>query len=181
MRQQEFPPLDFAVMPRCAEPATFRRTPSVPSSAGLERALVGVPCALGSTTRAGARHGPAQRRELSRLSRRVNAASASAPCELCQGPPSATRPHTRSTSWTASRRFRRFAPRGLPRASCRSRPGATTRSPCRSCGPSPRRGRWATSTSRPTPTPSIPYSAPRSIMARRSGGPAKRSSWTPGA
>ena|SRR5205823_1008480 len=75
MRQQEFQPLDSAVIPRFAEPATFMRTPYVQSYAGLDIALVGVPFDLGSTNRAGARHGPAQIREMSRLIRRVNASS----------------------------------------------------------------------------------------------------------
>jgi guanidinopropionase len=83
MRPQEFQPLDSAVIPRFAEPATFMRTPYVHSYAGLEIALVGVPFDLGSTNRAGARHGPAQIREMSRLIRRVNAASAIAPFDLC--------------------------------------------------------------------------------------------------
>ena len=82
-RPQEFQPLDSAVIPRFAEPATFMRTPYVPSYAGLDIALVGVPFDLGSTNRAGARHGPAQIREMSRLIRRVNASSAIAPFDLC--------------------------------------------------------------------------------------------------
>ena len=69
MRPQEFQPLDSAVIPRFAEPATFMRTPYVSSYAGLDIALVGVPFDLGSTNRAGARHGPAQIREMSRLIR----------------------------------------------------------------------------------------------------------------
>src|SRR5437773_10579356 len=84
MRQQDFQPLDSAVIPRFAEPATFMRTPYVPSYAGLDIALVGVPFDLGSTNRAGARHGPAQLREMSRLIRRVNASSARGPVDICQ-------------------------------------------------------------------------------------------------
>ena len=52
-RPQEFQPLDSAVIPRFAEPATFMRTRYVPSYAGLDIALVGVPFDLGSTNRAG--------------------------------------------------------------------------------------------------------------------------------
>src|SRR4029450_9310307 len=81
--QQGFQPLDSAVIPRFAEPATFMRTPHVQSYAGLDIALVGVPFDLGSTNRAGARHGPAQIREMSRLIRRVNASSAIAPFDIC--------------------------------------------------------------------------------------------------
>jgi guanidinopropionase len=83
MRQQGFQPLDSAVIPRFAEPATFMRTPYVQSYAGLDIALVGVPFDLGSTNRASARHGPAQIREMSRLIRRVNASSAIAPFDIC--------------------------------------------------------------------------------------------------
>ena len=36
MRPQEFQPLDSAVIPRFAEPATFMRTPYVSSYAGLD-------------------------------------------------------------------------------------------------------------------------------------------------
>src|SRR5512132_1918116 len=59
------------------------RPPYVHSYAGLDIALVGVPFDLGSTNRAGARHGPAQIREMSRLIRRVNASSAVAPFDIC--------------------------------------------------------------------------------------------------
>src|SRR5256884_6822959 len=59
------------------------RPPYVHRYAGLDIALVGVPFDLGSTNRSGARHGPAQIREMSRLIRRVNASSAIAPFDLC--------------------------------------------------------------------------------------------------
>ena len=66
-------PIDSAVTPRFAEPATFMRTPHVTDYDGLDIGLVGVPFDLGSTNRAGARHGPSQIREMSRLIRKVNA------------------------------------------------------------------------------------------------------------
>ena len=100
MRPQEFQPLDSAVIPRFAEPATFMRTPYVQNYVGLDIALVGVPFDLGSTNRAGARHGPAQIREMSRWIRRVNAASAIAPFDLCHVADVGDAPKTRSTSWT---------------------------------------------------------------------------------
>ena len=43
MRQQGFQPLDSAVIPRFAEPATFMRTPYVQSYAGLDIALGAIP------------------------------------------------------------------------------------------------------------------------------------------
>src|SRR2546426_10129570 len=82
-RARKLSPIDSAVTPRFAQPATFMRTPFVPGAEGLDIALVGVPFDLGSTNRAGARHGPAQIREMSRLIRRVNASSALAPFEIC--------------------------------------------------------------------------------------------------
>jgi len=77
-------PLDSAVVPRFAEPATFMRVPNVKDPAGLDVALAGIPFDLGSTNRNGARHGPAQIREMSRLIRKVNASNRIAPFELCR-------------------------------------------------------------------------------------------------
>lgn len=77
-------PLDSAVVPRYAGPATFMRTPHLASAEGLDIALAGVPFDLGSTNRAGPRHGPAQIREMSRLIRQVNPSSDIAPFELCK-------------------------------------------------------------------------------------------------
>lgn len=76
-------PIDSAVIPRFAQPATFMRTPFVPEADGIDIALAGVPFDLGSTNRAGARHGPAQIREMSRLIRQVNPWSKLAPFDLC--------------------------------------------------------------------------------------------------
>ena len=84
MSHHQFRPIDSAVTPRFAEPASFMRTPYVKSYAGLDIALVGVPFDLGSTNRAGARHGPAQIRDMSRLIRQVNASSSIAPFDICQ-------------------------------------------------------------------------------------------------
>jgi len=81
---QRYAPIDSAVTPRFAEPATFMRTPHVTDYQHLDIALVGVPFDLGSTNRAGARHGPAQIREMSRLIRKVNASNRIAPFDICQ-------------------------------------------------------------------------------------------------
>ncbi len=81
----DFPqPIDSAVVPRFAQVATFMRMPAVASPADLDIALAGVPFDLGSTNRAGARHGPAQIREMSRLIRQVHPASGIAPFRLCR-------------------------------------------------------------------------------------------------
>lgn len=79
-----FQPIDSAVTPRYAEPATFMRTPWHPGGEGLDIALAGIPFDLGSTNRAGPRHGPAQVREMSRLIRKVNASSRIAPFDICK-------------------------------------------------------------------------------------------------
>ena len=76
-------PIDSAIVPRFAQPATFMRTPYIPDAEGVDIALVGVPFDLGSSNRDGPRHGPAQIREMSRLIRQVNPASRLAPFELC--------------------------------------------------------------------------------------------------
>src|SRR5271169_531497 len=76
-------PLDAGVVPRFAEFATFMRTPRVTSLQGVDVGLVGVPFDLGTNFRTGARQGPAQIREMSRIIRRVNASSRIAPFRLC--------------------------------------------------------------------------------------------------
>jgi guanidinopropionase len=54
------------------------------SPADLDIAMFGVPFDLGSSFRSGARHGPAQIREMSRLIREVNYATRIAPFDLCR-------------------------------------------------------------------------------------------------
>jgi guanidinopropionase len=76
-------PLNAAVIPRFAEAATFMRTPRVSDPTKVDIALVGVPFDLGTGFRTGARQGPAQIREMSRIIRRVNATSRIAPFRLC--------------------------------------------------------------------------------------------------
>ena len=75
---------DSAVVPRFAQPATFMRAACSDSLDGVEIALVGVPFDLGSTNRAGPRHGPAQIREMSRLVRGYHPGLGINPFELCR-------------------------------------------------------------------------------------------------
>jgi len=75
-------PHDSAFVPRFSEVATFMRTPAVEIGSGLDVALVGVPFDLGTTFRTGARQGPAQIREMSRLIRQVNPTNGIAPFRL---------------------------------------------------------------------------------------------------
>ena len=74
--------LDSRVTPRFAQPASFMRAPFAASD--IDIALVGCPFDLGSSNRAGTRHGPAQIREMSRLIRKVNGATGVAPFSLCR-------------------------------------------------------------------------------------------------
>ncbi len=77
-------PIDSAVVPRFSQVATFMRTPLVEDWSRIDIGLVGVPFDLGATNRAGARHGPAQIREMSRLIRQVNPSTLVAPFELAR-------------------------------------------------------------------------------------------------
>lgn len=75
-------PVDAAKVPRFAGHATFMRLPAVPSAAGLDIALVGIPWDGGTTNRAGARHGPREVRNLSSLMRAAHHASGVAPFRI---------------------------------------------------------------------------------------------------
>jgi guanidinopropionase len=76
-------PINAAVVPRFAEAPTFMRCPRVSDPGKVDIALIGVPFDLGTGFRTGARQGPAQIREMSRIIRRVNATSKIAPFRLC--------------------------------------------------------------------------------------------------
>ena len=76
--------LDASRVPRFAGLSTFMRHPHVADPAELDIALVGVPFDLGILNRSGARQGPAQIREMSRLIRRVNPSSNIMPSGICK-------------------------------------------------------------------------------------------------
>jgi len=78
-----FQPVDAAVVPRFANPATFMRTQRAEVGDGVDIALVGVPFDLGTNFRTGARSGPAAVREASRIIRQVHPTSGIAPFKLC--------------------------------------------------------------------------------------------------
>src|SRR4029453_9887980 len=82
-REPPLQPLDASVVPRFADLATFMRTPRMSDPTKVDIALVGVPFDLGTGFRTGARQGPAQIREMSRIIRRANAPSRIAPFRLC--------------------------------------------------------------------------------------------------
>jgi guanidinopropionase len=79
----KFKPVDAAVVPRFAGIATFMRTVRHDISDEIDIALVGVPFDMGVNFRSGARHGPAQVREMSRHIRQVHPTSGIKPYELC--------------------------------------------------------------------------------------------------
>ena len=77
-------PLDSKQFPRFASIATFMRSKHRESPQGLDIALIGVPFDLGSSSRAGSRHGPSQIRDMSRLYRQVHFTTKIAPFEVCR-------------------------------------------------------------------------------------------------
>ena len=81
---ETFKPVDAAVVPRFAGVATFMRTTVHEISDELDIGLIGVPFDMGVNYRAGARHGPAQVREMSRLIRQVHPTSNIKPYEICK-------------------------------------------------------------------------------------------------
>ena len=77
-------PLDGVVTPRFAGPVTFMRLPQIEDASQLDIALLGVPFDLGTTNRAGARHGPREIRNMSAIIRRVHPVTRVEPCRLCR-------------------------------------------------------------------------------------------------
>ena len=76
--------LDAAQTPRFVQPGSFMRAPFAAAANGVDIAMIGVPYDLGSSNRAGPRHGPAQVREMSRLIRAVNGSTGVSPFQLCK-------------------------------------------------------------------------------------------------
>ena len=132
-------PMDGYVTPRFAGPVTFMRLPVIEDASQLDIALLGVPFDLGTTNRAGARHGPREIRNMSSIIRRVNPATRVEPCRLvprgrCRrhadqpGRPDDLAAHDRGPRGGDPRRRRLDAgagrrPPGLPAHPARHRPG----------------------------------------------------------
>ncbi len=72
-------PLGGNEMPRFGGPATMMRLPAREDAVGLDACFVGVPFDIGTSNRAGARHGPRQIRAESSLIRPYNMATRAAP------------------------------------------------------------------------------------------------------
>jgi len=83
-KQSEGLPIDSEprFRPRFTEIATFMRAPLADSLDGLDIAMIGIPCDLGVTNRAGARHGPREIRNQSSLIRNYNMSTSIAPYDL---------------------------------------------------------------------------------------------------
>ena len=72
MNQPGLEQKDVNAVPRFANINPFMRASYKESAHGLDIAMFGVPFDLGSSNRTGARHGPAQMREMSRLIRQIH-------------------------------------------------------------------------------------------------------------
>jgi len=77
-------PLGGNQMPRFGGPATMMRLPTQPTAEGLDAAFIGIPMDIGTSNRAGTRHGPRQIRDESRMLRPYNMATGAAPFEHLQ-------------------------------------------------------------------------------------------------
>ena len=81
-KNENFQPVDPAVVPRFADVATFLRTLRHDITEDVDIGLVGVPFDLGLNYRTGARQGPSAVREASRLIRRTHPSSGIKPFEI---------------------------------------------------------------------------------------------------
>lgn len=77
-------PIDSKFVPRFAQIATFMRAAFREKAEGLDIAMYGVPLDWGSSNRDGARHGPAQMREMSRLIRQTHFVTKMQPFKECK-------------------------------------------------------------------------------------------------
>lgn len=77
-------PLGGNEMPRFGGPATMMRLPASATAAGLDVAFIGVPLDIGTSNRPGARLGPRQIRDESRMLRPYNLATRAAPFDSLQ-------------------------------------------------------------------------------------------------
>lgn len=77
-------PLSGNDMPRFGGPVTMMRLPAQHDAAGLDAAFVGIPMDIGTSNRPGARLGPRQIRDESRMLRPYNMATRAAPFDSIQ-------------------------------------------------------------------------------------------------
>ena len=85
MGEQRFnQPLGGNEMPRFGGPVTMMRLPASESASGLDAAFIGIPFDIGTSNRPGARLGPRQIRDESRMLRPFNVATGAAPFDHLQ-------------------------------------------------------------------------------------------------
>ena len=77
-------PLGGNDMPRFGGPATMMRLPAQETAEGLDAAFIGIPLDIGTSNRPGARLGPRQIRDESRMLRPYNMATRAAPFDSLQ-------------------------------------------------------------------------------------------------
>ena len=78
--QDSFPqPLGGNDMPRFAGPGTMMRLPAIDSADGMDVVFIGIPLDIGTSNRPGARLGPRQIRDESRMLCPYNRATRAAP------------------------------------------------------------------------------------------------------
>ncbi|MCC5970023.1 MAG: agmatinase [Pararhodobacter sp.] len=77
-------PLGGNAMPRFGGPATMMRLPTQPTAEGLDACFIGIPMDIGTSNRAGTRHGPRQIRAESCMLRPYNMATGAAPFDSLQ-------------------------------------------------------------------------------------------------
>lgn len=77
-------PLGGNAMPRFGGPATMMRLPTQPTAEGLDACFIGIPMDIGTSNRAGTRHGPRQIRAESCMLRPYNMATGAAPFDCLQ-------------------------------------------------------------------------------------------------
>lgn len=77
-------PLGGNTMPRFGGPATMMRLPTQPTAEGLDACFIGIPMDIGTSNRAGTRHGPRQIRAESCMLRPYNMATGAAPFDSLQ-------------------------------------------------------------------------------------------------
>ena len=80
---EKYQPFDAAKTPRFADIATFMRTRRFDLNDEIDIALCGVPFDMAVNFRSGAREGPSQVRQMSRIIRKVHPTSGIKPFEIC--------------------------------------------------------------------------------------------------
>jgi agmatinase len=175
-------PVDATLVPRYAGEATFARLPRIDEVSHADVAVLGVPFDSGVSYRPGARFGPSHIRESSRLLRPYNPALQVSPFAAQQVADAGDLAVNPFSIEQAIGEIERGARDLMERARCVLMLGGDHTVALPMLRAMRCTARWQSSTSMPTSTPGTPISAPPIPMARHSGGPRRKASWTgPGA